>query len=73
MDCLCKFLDKINQKLEAIDVDFLKLSSKNFVVGINELLVDKLHLFPSETAYIGEIVDIIVVPGGGVEIERNLC
>lgn len=71
MDCFSKLLDEIYKKLEAIYIYLLELHPQHFLVSIDKFIIYKLHFFPAKTTNIGEVVDVVVVSSGRVQLKRD--
>jgi hypothetical protein len=72
MNSFCKLFNEIDQKLKTIDVHLLQLGPQDLIFSLREFAIDKFHLFPTQTADIGQIIDIVIVPRCRMQFKWNL-
>lgn len=70
MDAFRKLFDEIDQKLETVCVDLADLVSKDFLICLDELIINELKLILTLTGNFSEIVN--VAASDWVQIERNV-
>ncbi len=72
MDSLRKLFNQIYEELKAIDVNFLEFCPEHLLISSGKFQIYKLHLLPSETANIGQVVYVVIVSACWLQVERNL-
>jgi hypothetical protein len=65
--------DEEDEKLEAVDIHLPQFFPEQALVCTQEYTVGEFHFLPAQAGDVGEVVDVVVVAGGGVQVERDLA